>query len=142
MNAARNILMIGVVLVFLAAPAAGDWNYGEPYKMHFPQLPDPNGWDVAFLHEGNPTRLADDWVCSQTGAVDDIHFWCSWEQDLEYEIFAGLGYEGKGPVMTEYEGYPSMFYVAISEGQDVVGMVFRIDNVLHTPQVSELVLPS
>ena len=45
---------------------------------------------------------------------------------LEYEIFAGLGYEGKGPVMTEYEGYPSMFYVAISEGQDVVGMVRKI----------------
>jgi hypothetical protein len=51
---------------------------------------------------------------------------CQAAKSLECESFAGLGYEGKGPVMTEYEGYPSVFYVAIFEGGDVVGVVRKI----------------
>lgn len=51
---------------------------------------------------------------------------CRKAKRLEYEIFAGLGYEGKGPVMDEYEGYPPVFYVAIFERRDVVGLVRKI----------------
>ena len=50
--------------------------------MHWPQLPDPFGWDVAFSSAsgvGNGS-LADDWQCSQTGPVNDIHFWISVRQ--------------------------------------------------------------
>ena len=53
---------------------------GEPeepwpnHKMHFPQTPRPGGCDVEF----NATSLADDWMCSKTGPVMDIHFWISW----------------------------------------------------------------
>jgi len=65
--------------------ASADWNPGDDHKMHWPQLPDPNGWDVNMTN--NP--LADDWRCSQTGPVDDIHFWVSWLGDLEGEI-AGI----------------------------------------------------
>jgi hypothetical protein len=43
-------------------------------KMHFPQLPDPTGADVNFTF---PRVAADDWKCSETGPVDDIHFWFS-----------------------------------------------------------------
>jgi hypothetical protein len=42
--------------------------------MHFPQLPDTMGMDVNFT---NPSILADDWECSQTGPVENIHFWFS-----------------------------------------------------------------
>jgi hypothetical protein len=53
---------------------------GEPWedhKMHFPQLPDEIGWDV---FASDPfISLADDWQCSQTGTVTDIHFWGSWK---------------------------------------------------------------
>jgi hypothetical protein len=45
--------------------------------MHFPQTPKPGGWDVEFAM----SRLADDWMCSQTGPVTDIHFWISWMFD-------------------------------------------------------------
>ena len=48
------------------------------HKMHFPQLPDEIGWDVNATF---PKTLADDWECSQTGWVTDIHFWGSWRQD-------------------------------------------------------------
>jgi hypothetical protein len=46
------------------------------HKMHFPQLPDLIGWDV---NATMPMILADDWQCSQTGWVTDIHFWGSWK---------------------------------------------------------------
>jgi len=52
---------------------------GEPWqnhKMHFPQLPDLIGWDVNAVF---PKTLADDWQCSQSGPVEDIHFWGSWK---------------------------------------------------------------
>jgi hypothetical protein len=46
------------------------------HKMHFPQLPDLEGWDVFATY---PKTLADDWQCSATGPVLDIHFWGSWK---------------------------------------------------------------
>jgi hypothetical protein len=46
------------------------------HKMHFPQLPDLIGWDVNAIF---PKVLADDWQCSQTGPIEDIHFWGSWK---------------------------------------------------------------
>ncbi len=49
------------------------------HKMHFPQLPDLIGWDV---NATDPKTLADDWQCSRTGPVEDIHFWGSWK-DLD-----------------------------------------------------------
>jgi hypothetical protein len=52
---------------------AGQW---PEHKMHFPQLPDLIGWDV-FATE--PFTLGDDWQCSRTGPVTDIHFWGSWK---------------------------------------------------------------
>jgi hypothetical protein len=43
--------------------------------MHYPQLPDPYGWDVFPV-------VADDWYCTQTGPVSAIHFWISWKEDI------------------------------------------------------------
>jgi len=53
------------------------------HKMHFPQLPDPNGWDVFANFEVPFLPLADDWMCSQSGPVTDIHFWGSWFYNIE-----------------------------------------------------------
>ena len=50
--------------------------------MHFPQLPDPNGWDVRGDYGGvSYTKLVDDWQCSQSGPISDVHIWGSWEGD-------------------------------------------------------------
>jgi hypothetical protein len=59
------------------------WTPGDTYKMHFPQLPDPAGWDVYGV---NPMLLGDDWQCTETGNVKDIHFWGSWLNDLSVPI--------------------------------------------------------
>ena len=80
-------LIAVVAAISLAAPVTADWNRGDDHKMHFPQLPDPNGWDVKFGPfvdlDGNEQIkiLADDWQCSQSGPVSDIHFWFSSKDD-------------------------------------------------------------
>ncbi len=69
------VLAVLGTLMFLAAPTVADWKPEDGHKMHFPQLPDEDGWDVNATW---PKVLADDWTCSETGWVKDIHFWGSW----------------------------------------------------------------
>jgi hypothetical protein len=75
--------LILIVAIGVAGPAMADWEPGDGHKMHFPQLPDMEGWDVNGTF---PKILADDWMCSETGWVKDIHFWGSWREDLVGEI--------------------------------------------------------
>ncbi len=95
-------------LVLIAAPAAvADWAPGDPYKMHYPQLPDPSGWDVHAMNYVMSPRtkiVADDWLCTETGPVDDIHFWGSWLFDepggidaISVDIYAGFPGPGTVP---------------------------------------------
>jgi len=75
------VLMTGcaVALGMLSASAYGDWVEADGHKMHYPQLPDPNGWDVEFVSWSN--KIGDDWLCTRTGPVTDIHIWLSWQED-------------------------------------------------------------
>ncbi len=83
MRNVKTILMLSAVLMFAAAPAAADWDPGDGHKMHWPQLPDPNGWDV---YASWSYGVADDWTCSRTGPVTDIHIWGSWKEDFVEQI--------------------------------------------------------
>jgi hypothetical protein len=77
-----------LILALFALPAAADWNIGDPCKMHYPQLPDvgpgmpPTGIDVlASQQTGYGAQwkvLADDWKCTATGPVSDVHIWGTW----------------------------------------------------------------
>lgn len=83
----RNTMLAAlVVMASSAAIVQADWNIGDPYKMHYPQLPDMNGTDVAFT-DG---MLADDWLCTESGPVSDIHLWVSWKDDRIGQI-QGIG---------------------------------------------------
>jgi len=67
----------------LSAPAAGDWDPADGHKMHFPQEPDlfsTTGMDVCDVA---PMRLADDFLCSESGLIRDVHVWVSWKGDLD-----------------------------------------------------------
>src|SRR3990172_9328291 len=48
--------------------------------MHYPQLPDltSTGMDVNATF---PKVLADDFLCTSTGPITDIHIWGSWLND-------------------------------------------------------------
>jgi hypothetical protein len=81
--------VIAALVVVLVAPASFcDWVPGDPHKMHYPQLPDPNGWDVYVPPWLAPTGLADDWQCAETGPVTGMHFWGSWQSDVVGNIDA------------------------------------------------------
>jgi hypothetical protein len=71
-----------MLLIWSSGIVLADWEEGDGHKMHFPQLPDPNGWDVNFID----IYLGDDWRCSETGYVEDIHFWYSWQLDIVTDI--------------------------------------------------------
>ena len=81
-----TILLVAIgALVFLTPPATADWNEGDVYKMHFPQMPDVgNGMNVlasTYPFAGGPPIqkvLADDWMCTESGPITGIHIWGSW----------------------------------------------------------------
>jgi len=87
MRIALRLLFGAAVLGCLASPAMADWNVGDPHKMHSPQLPDLEfGMDVLATtpYPGDPAVgkvVADDWLCTSTGPVTDIHIWGSWLND-------------------------------------------------------------
>ncbi|MEW5993783.1 MAG: hypothetical protein AB1744_05225 [Candidatus Zixiibacteriota bacterium] len=76
-KAAIMLIVIAFVVSGAVTPAEADWWPGDDHKMHFPQTPKPGGWDVEFAM----SSLGDDWMCSETGPVWDIHFWISWMGD-------------------------------------------------------------
>ncbi len=57
------------------APAFGPQEFT---KMHFAQHPDTFGMDINFTY---PKVLADDWLCTDPGPVEDIRFWFSAQGD-------------------------------------------------------------
>ena len=61
----KKLVGIFVCTLLIAATniALADWSPNDGHKMHFPQIPDIDGWDVAF----NDWWLADDWKCQETG---------------------------------------------------------------------------
>jgi hypothetical protein len=94
----NRVLKIGtcvaVALLCCISTAHGDWSPEDGHKMHFPQLPDPQGLDVDFEA---PNLLADDWLCTETGEVTGIHFWASHREgeipiifNLNVELFSNI----------------------------------------------------
>jgi len=78
-----------MLLICSSIVSIADWDPEDGHKMHWPQLPDPNGWDVyatAGLSQYPWVSVADDWRCSETGYIRDIHFWGSWFGDIVGEI--------------------------------------------------------
>lgn len=80
----ERLLITALCVLFASTMAFGDWDPGDGDKMHYPQLPDPFGWDVYAdaTQAWGPGSVADDWLCSEDGPVADIHIWGSWSQDM------------------------------------------------------------
>jgi hypothetical protein len=81
------IMMVGVLGV--ASPAWAHWNVGDPAK--WVQLPNlDNGVDVQATW---PNSLADDFLCTFSGPITDIHLWGSVLGDGDpglLKIFLGI----------------------------------------------------
>ncbi|MCD6161347.1 MAG: IPTL-CTERM sorting domain-containing protein [candidate division Zixibacteria bacterium] len=81
----KKILFILAAIAFLSATATADWFPGDGFKMHFPQMPNEEGYNVNATY---PLFLGDDWQCTETGPVSDIHFWGSWLGGTPGEIIS------------------------------------------------------
>jgi len=72
-------LLVVVAVLALALSAAADWDPSQPAKwVQMPDL-DVTGIDV---NTSFPYFLcADDFLCTETGPITDVHIWGSWYQD-------------------------------------------------------------
>ncbi len=95
-STATLLVLIAIAIGVGTPPALADWDPGDGHAMHYPQLPDPDGWDVFAEYKssgipwwwcGTKRGLADDWQATESIDVTDIHFWGSWENDI-------VGYTG------------------------------------------------
>ena len=88
------IILVSQLLLCGTAVQA-DWDVGDPHKMHFPQLPDlQNGMNVLATRS---LTIADDFLCTETGYITDIHIWGSWLGDL-FPVDPASGNSGPGEI--------------------------------------------
>ena len=73
-----TICLVATMILVISNVANAHWDIGQPAK--WVQLPDlqPTGIDVLATH---PKVLADDFLCTSTGPITDIHLWGSWLRD-------------------------------------------------------------
>ncbi|HOP07037.1 MAG TPA: dockerin type I repeat-containing protein [candidate division Zixibacteria bacterium] len=71
------------LMLLTGASLRADWVPEDGHKMHYPQLPNETGWAV---NATSPNAIADDWMCSESGYVKDIHLWGAWMGGLETTI--------------------------------------------------------
>ncbi len=81
---AYPVLFVTILSIALGFTTQGftadcDWNSGDPDKMHWAQEPDlsSTGVDVSMFI----ATLADDFECSSSGPINDIHIWGSFIND-------------------------------------------------------------
>ncbi len=98
------VSIVGLTASPATLAADCDWQPGQSHKMHWPQLPDltSTGTDVSLSGEA----LADDFLCTASGPIRNIHIWASFLGDnvpkegpdnvtLELSLYANI--PGEGP---------------------------------------------
>jgi len=142
------LLLVAIGLVSI--PAHADWDAGQPYK--WLQNPDttPTGVDVyvSYLDE---VQMGDDFLCTTTGPITDIHLWASWYHDqlpngdpsavtfylsIHADIPAeqsGLGYSIPGELLWQYTFQPGTFSVRPWEEGIDEGWMNPIDDSYEFP---------
>jgi hypothetical protein len=79
-NSISIVSIVSILTLSMASTLAfADWSPGDQYKMHSPQLPNSIGNDICLVHQA----IADDFQCSESGYIRDVHFWVSWKGDVE-----------------------------------------------------------
>ena len=96
-NCPMTTLLVSIALLASSGIATADWTVGDPAK--WVQLPDlsPQGMDVnATIDRADigvfpvVMILADDFQCTSTEPVTDIHIWGSWKNDVLPESFSPI----------------------------------------------------
>ncbi|MGA1979037.1 MAG: PEP-CTERM sorting domain-containing protein [Sedimentisphaerales bacterium] len=128
----KKLILTSLCVLFVVGTALADWNPGDPNK--YVQMPDlsTNGVDVHCTSHGTSiAKLADDFLCTTTGYVTDIHIWGSWSGDylphqegsasaanasFRLSIYSnipadGQGYSSPGETLWQHDFSPGDFTV-------------------------------
>jgi hypothetical protein len=100
------------------------------------QWPDTNGLDVLAT---TPILLADDYLCTNTGPVTDIHFWCSWLGDYwSTNATFWLGIWSDSPSSSGVPSHPSTLLWSNSFSPDRYGQYFatNANELFYNPQTT------
>jgi len=101
-NGVTTVVVVATMVLAAGNFALADWDLGDGHKMHYPQLPDPFGWDVDLVTD----TIYDDFQCSKTGPIDDVHFWVSWKGDIPSDIlFIDVSIHGDVPASQSGTGF-------------------------------------
>ncbi len=79
--------LVALWLVLSLVPAWADWPNDHPTKYYQPPELKPSGYNIlaatppAGAGLNQPLVIADDFPCTQTGPITDIHIWASWLGD-------------------------------------------------------------
>jgi hypothetical protein len=78
----KQSLFILTIFLCLAPVVFADWNPGDPHK--WLQNPDQttNGIDIRVDNRGGQRAIGDDFQCTETGPITDVHLWTSWKDDI------------------------------------------------------------
>jgi hypothetical protein len=106
--------------------------------MHWPQYPYAYGWDV---QARPPLFLADDFLCTASGPVADIHIWGSFQADMEgpiVNVHASIhenipadhvGFSQPGEVLWQRDFGPGEF-VVVPRGEGLRGWIDPLGGVV------------
>lgn len=102
MNSRKTLFLSVVVASAVGGISRADWDPTMGHKMHYPQLPDVTEtginvnatWKYPFTSPTAPQPfskiLADDFRCTETGPINDVHIWGSWLND---QVFTGTRFK-------------------------------------------------
>jgi len=118
MKASKAVVLLAAAVGVMATVARADWDVGDPYKMHWPQLPADSGGSISTL------VYADDWQCTESGPVTDVHFWtwtfsagplpasCVFQVSIHDNIPVGPGgYSIPGDLLWEQDFLPGQYTI-------------------------------
>jgi hypothetical protein len=110
---AWKLAVLVLTMAVFSSGAWADWNTGDPAKwVQMPNL--ANGMDVNATFNGQypyVKTLADDFQCTQTGPITDVHLWGSWLNDrvdpnatIQLSIYADVPAGGIGTTNYSHPG--------------------------------------
>ncbi len=101
----KIVALAGLILAVAATAGANTF----PNVVKWIQDPDPYGWDVNVTFDPDMQQsrgVADDWLCTQSGPVTDVHLWVSFKGDvgdpsyiqmIDLKIFSDIPADPDGP---------------------------------------------
>ncbi|HUW56727.1 MAG TPA: PEP-CTERM sorting domain-containing protein [Planctomycetota bacterium] len=146
-----RVLLVAVLVAMACGPAVADWMPQDGCKMHYPQLPDlDNGMNVLCTERTSwgSKLLADDFLCTGTGLIRDIHIWGSWLNDddpgfldVDLYIFSDIPavVDASGQVLEHSRPEKVLWSRHFTPTEVIVGEVITNPEPFYDPNLNQII---